>query len=208
MKFEMFQEKYAAAFGSKLTERNGLTEWGDWIGDEKRNDGLIVKVLHFFADEYNSAIAAMSPNAKNLVPTLEGFKAKYFAIIRESRPASAQRSDCQICGGRGLVFVLAPLASDRLRKFWPPDYRRIDPDQYIGVELTPCPVCHSDRYPEFELRKRVEYNSLPERVAIDHPARIPGYCDRSVIWGDALLKEYVERAARKKHPTLEEAFPI
>lgn len=211
MQFEKFQEKYAAAFGSKLTERNGLTEWADWIEDDQRSDGLIVKVLREFADEYNSAIAAMSPNAKSFVPTLEGFKARYFAIIRESRQATGERSDCRTCGGRGIVFALAPCKGDGNRQLAPEDWRDVSLARvYPFAEAYNCPACRATAkmYEGKEFfRQRVEAHCLPEIVAADDPRNPYG----GAIGGDLLIRwRLADRFAAEaaKQPTLEEAFPI
>jgi len=211
MTFEMFQEKFAAAFGSKLTERNGLTEWSDWIEDSQRSDGLIVKVLREFADSYNAAVAAMSPNAKNLVPTLEGFKARYFAVIRESRQANAPRSNCRTCGGRGIVFALAPSKGDANRQLAPEDWRDVSLARVSPfAEAYNCPTCGAGAkmYDGKDFfRQRVLDHSLPEIVPADDPRNPYGFA----LGGDLLIRWRLEdrfAAEAAKHPTLEEAFPL
>ena len=212
MQFEKFQEKYAAAFGSKLTERNGLTEWSDWIEDSQRSDGLIFKVLREFAEDYNSAIKAMSPNAKAFVPTLEGFKDRYFAIIRESKQAQSPRSNCPICGGRGVVFALSPSRGDGDRQLAPEDYRDVNLARvYPFAEAYNCPECQKDAkmYEGREFfRQRVLDHCLPEVVPADDPRNPYG----SAISGDLLLRRALaDRAAQSRRPaaapSLEEEFP-
>ena len=210
MRFEMFQEKFAAAFGNKLTERNGLLEWSDWIEDDQRSDGLIVKVLREFADSYNAAIAQMSPNAKNLIPTLEGFKARYFAIVRESRQTGSPRSNCRTCGGRGVVFALQPCRSDVNRELAPEDWRDVSLGRvYPFAEAYNCPTCRASAkmYEGKDwLRQRVLNHSLPEIVPADDPRNPYG----SVLTGDQIIRwRIADRFAAEaaKQPDPEEAFP-
>lgn len=212
MRFEIFQEKYAAAFGSKLTERNGLTEWADWIEDDQRSDGLLVKVLREFADDYNAALAAMSPNAKSFVPTLEGFKSRYFAIIRESRRNTGGRGECSTCGGGGIVFALAPCNGDGNRELAPEDYRDVSLARvYPFAEAYNCPVCRASvkMYEGRELfRRRVLEHCVPEVVSADDRRNPYGIAiDGGRLIRLLLADRFAGAAAAAQGPELEEAFP-
>lgn len=208
---EHFLQLWGAYFKFALGKNNGVGVWTAFINDDRCDYSTFCKAIEMYGKEYARRKDAGYPAE---APTFAQVKARYFSLKNQQKIAENQRrygegaSTCGICFGSLRVFVLAPLSNDHERKNWPPDYRHVDPDLYRGVEVAPCPVCCGDKYPTFELRKQVENHSLPERVGAEHPARIPGFCDGSVVWGDALLKEYVERAARKKHPTLEEAFPL
>lgn len=208
---EHFLQLWGAYFKFALGKNNGVGVWTAFINDDRCDYTTFCKAIELYGKEYARRKDAGYPAE---APTFAQVKARYFGLKNQQKIDDNRRrygegaSTCGICFGSLRVFVLAPLSNDRERKNWPPDYRHIDPDLYRGVEVAPCPVCCGDKYPTFELRKQVENHCLPERVGVEHPARISGFCDGSVVWGDALLKEYVERAARKKHPTLEEAFPL
>lgn len=171
MKFEEFNTEWSKAFGSRLTERSGASAWSDFVEDQRTSDGLLMKVLGEFAVDYNAACKDMSPHAKNCIPTYRAFRDRYFEYIAARNPAPP--SNCPTCGGRGIVYALAPCKGDGDRQLAPEDWRTVTPERvYPFAEAYNCPRCRASAKiydgKDF-LRDRVMRNCVPEVMAADDP---------------------------------------
>lgn len=185
MNFEEFNNEWSKAFGARLTERNAASAWSDFVEDQRTSDGLLMKVLGEFAADYNAACKDMSPHAKNCVPTYRAFRARYFEYIAARTPKAP--SSCTTCGGRGIVYALAPCKGDGNRQLAPEDWRTVSAARVIPfAEAYACPVCGASHYDEREtLRRRLIENSLPEIVTANDPRNPYGYPlggDRLIQW--------------------------
>ena len=213
MKFEEFNDLWVAAFGSQLTARNGAASWAEFVEDDRGSDGLLVRVLNEFANEYTAMTRAMSPHAKNAIPTLKAYKDRYFEHINARKAANAQPSNCAMCGGFGRVYALAPCKGDAGRQLAPEDWRTVSRDRvYPFAEAYDCPTCKRDAYKSDALLQRVAEHCLPEVVAANDPRNAYGV----PMGGDAIIREDLRRrlgapAAVKvdlNDDTLERDFPM
>lgn len=225
MTFEEFNDKWCEAFGARLTERNGAGTWADFVEDERCSDGLIVKVLNEYADEYAELCKVMSPHARKAIPTCKAFRKRYFEYIDAARAArGVPVSACKTCGGYGHVVGLAPCKDDPDRKRSPEDYRTVPLERvYPFPEAYDCPTCRADSYRgRDELRARLLSNALPEIVPADHPRNNTGAetnaysLIRDELWkrGETLRQQQRQTAAEMPPPgwesddELEREFPM
>lgn len=231
MEFNEFNNRWRNAFGYCLTERQGAEQWRAFLESELCNDAVVAMLLKQYSERYNQLIAEESPHAKDRIPTLDAFKARYFAMIRERNTANSKPTGCRTCGGNGHVFALAPCVDDRGRVRAPENFTTVELKRvYWGVEVYDCPTCRSEGYgPNYALRQRVLENSMPEVVRPGEHGSPYGY----PVGGDAIIKNVLEarfqteRVAREPpvkvqpevHPEvqlppevreleLEEAFPL
>lgn len=193
MKITEFNSLWYSAFGWKLDERGGFDEWGVFVDNERSNDRAIRETLNTFSRAYTDAKEKGRTNYRDIVPTVDEFKRRYFALLPElKRKWEAERNGgmkldgrCLVCGGGGKVFALAPCIGDLERQYAPEDWRTITRERmYYGVELYPCPVCYEGGYHgDHTLRNRVLQNSVPEFVPARHKDNPYGYA----VGGDWLI---------------------
>ena len=194
MDFEDFNTEWSKAFGSRLTERSGASAWSDFVEDQRTSDGLLMKVLGEFAADYNAACKDMSPHAKNCIPTYRAFRDRYFEYIAARNPAPP--SNCPTCGGRGIVYALAPCKGDGDRRLAPEDFRAVSLERaYPFAEAYNCPTCCANRklYEGKDcLRNRVLQNCVPEFMAATDPRNIFGVA----LTGDAFIRMTLRERAK------------
>ncbi len=164
-----FCEFYTANFG-RLTESDGLTEWAAFAKKEVREMEILREAMQPLVDRFAAALDNMEPTPRR--PTLGQVRKAYYAqCARRKAERELHRygagTVCGVCGGKGLLFVLAPLAGDEERRRWPEDFRSVPWRSYRGVELAKCPCCSGQISPE--LRHRIESHGLPLYIRPDHP---------------------------------------
>lgn len=184
MKITEFNSLWYSAFGWKLDEKGGADEWAAFVDNPKSNNGAIREVLHTFSGAYADAKEKGKSNYKDIIPTVDEFKRRYFAMLPElKRKWDAERGGmkldghCLVCGGGGKVWALAPCIGDLDREYAPEDWRTITRERmYYGVECYPCPICYEGSYHgNHTLRNRVLENSVPEIVPAKHKDNHYGY---------------------------------
>lgn len=203
MNFEDFNRRWADAFRYKLTAATSGS-FAAFVEDERTNDRLVVKVLREFSEEYNAAVRAMNPHAKDHIPSCDAFRARYFEYINERKTPTL--SSCPVCGGGGRVFCMAP--KRERRQFAPEDYRTVAAENVgCGVEYYPCPECRAAEYRSGELRERVRHNSAPEFIKPEASGLSYTICGDKLI-RDTLWERF--QAERPSAPTrdLEADFPL
>ena len=192
MNISEFNSLWYSAFGWKLDEKGGADEWAAFVDNPKSNNGAIRETLNTFSRAYSDAKEKGKSNYKDIIPTVNEFKRRYFAMLPElKRKWDAEKGGmklndrCLVCGGGGKVFALAPCIGDLDRKLAPEDWRTITRDRmYYGVEIYPCPVCYEGGYHgDHALRNRVLKNCVPEFVPANHKDNKYGYA----VGGDYLI---------------------
>ena len=182
--FDEFNEFWAGEFGSKLTERNGLPEWREFVEGQYISVRGLKETVREFSAEYNRALDEGRP-VNNLLPSLSRVRGRYKATLKERQRKWAEHSSgvtasggsCVFCGGVGRVWAMDPAKDDGARKLAPEDFRNISADRvYWGVEFYPCPNCRSDAYSKSPIvAERLREHSLPETVPAGHRDNPFGY---------------------------------
>lgn len=169
-KWEEFFDLYSANFG-RLTEMDGVNEWERFVENEVNDMATLKAGLQPYIDRY---VTALDNNGDRLPPrpTLGQIKRAYYGQIDKRRQEQERRefgrvTTCRLCRGEWLLYVLAPLAGDSDRREWPADFRKTKWEEFTGIEIVECPICRP-KYKK-EIAMRIEHNSMPMTVSIDHP---------------------------------------
>ena len=189
---EVFNSLWITAFGWGLTENSGAREWTEFVSSPKSNDAALRATLKDFSGRFTAAKSEGRSNYRDLIPTLEEFRRRYFALLPKLRIEWAEkktRADggvCRICGGEGIVWGLTPQQGHRGEA--PEHVREIPAERlpltYFGVQAYDCPECRAAAYEKFpELRNRVKRNCLPEKLPPGSPDNPHDYpeCGARVI---------------------------
>ena len=116
---EVFNSLWITAFGWGLTENSGAREWTEFVSSPKSNDAALRATLKDFSERFTAAKSEGRSNYRDLIPTLEEFRRRYFALLPKLRIEWAEkktRADggvCRICGGEGIVWGLPPQPGHR-----------------------------------------------------------------------------------------------
>ncbi|MDD3886746.1 MAG: hypothetical protein PHI35_07735 [Victivallaceae bacterium] len=193
MEWKDFSEWFNANFRRGLGENDGLPVWAEFIAKVREPDALFAAIL----PETRRYANLVASGKSAYPPTLQRVRDLYFAELRRRR----QEDDIRRFGGvrgcgfcRGVRFVVClgqPATMDA--KMWPPDFRDRSTSNWIGCVYIDCPRCNGDKF-DTELRRRIEANSLPERVPpghADYPDWLPPpHCE---IPAATVMLEYARR---------------